>query len=412
MFPNMSLELKPHSRCISAPSLAREKQMKYFALSISLCIWVLTAHAMADGPETIPVSKALSDALDSDESIWRYLTHSNSPSDQRIAGALQWSKRFPPDMLPKLMRARSELERERRIHNWGLKRHPHDARGRFRTRLSDDIPQNERKRTILGQTWHVPERRSDYPTDKNELPAPWPLQVQNALSKLFVWSIPHHEEEASLWLASAMRIPRSTDEEAIWFVKATSVCSHFFDAPHVAAWRQIALQPKFPEAARLVSLELPSAIRGWGTKKRYLGRAAFIDILQTSPHPEARVTIRGLLHDLRGHPTNKDYPFPLPATEVIIVSKMALSAASGSELGRLHHAFSVCRTLDAPPFPYEPRFDPKSTRTPHLLKRFRQWYEMHRKSLEEAAQHEEPFFRKARKSLDDQPKKLRSMARD
>jgi hypothetical protein len=188
--------------------------MKYFALSIGLCVWVMTAHAIAAGPDTIPVSKALSDALKSDESIWRYLTHPNTPSDQRIAGALHWSKRFPPDMLPKLMGAMSELERERRKHNWGLKRHPHDALGDFRTKLSDDIPQNERKRTILGQTWTVPERRSDYPTDKNKLPAPWPLQVQEALSKLFAWSIPHHKEKATLWLASAMRMPRTTDEEA------------------------------------------------------------------------------------------------------------------------------------------------------------------------------------------------------
>ena len=157
-------------------------------------------------------------------------------------------------------------------------------------------------------------------------------------------------------------------------------------------------------------MDLPSAIRLWATEKRYLGRAAFIDILQTSPHPEARIAIRGLLHDLRGHPTNKDYPFPVPATEVIIVSKMALSPETGDELGRLHQAFSVCRAVDDPPFAYEPGLDPKSTQTQDLLKSFRQWYETHEETLEKAAQQEEPLLRKARESLDKASGQLRSMA--
>ncbi|MEX1228719.1 MAG: hypothetical protein WEB58_00680 [Planctomycetaceae bacterium] len=377
-----------------APSLEREAKKGERGKTLPVPKYV--------DPNTIPVSHELKEALKSKESAWEFLIDPETPNDQRIACAFQWSRNFSAEILPKLVRAIHDLEKERALHNWGLERNPFDSRGPYRTKLSADVPPSQRKRTILGRTWIVPDERMEYPLDENETSTPWPLQVETALSRLFVWSSPHSQQQADPWLAAAMTMPRTTDEEAKLFYEATNRSTYYFGAPHIAAWRDIALNPEFPDAAFSVCFELPLAIRLWREEeRRYLGRAAYIDLLKTCPHPRAWQYIAGGLSHLRGLRTEKhpSFPYPLPATEVMLVSRMAISAEDKNEQERLHLAFIVCGTIDEPPFVYDQKREPEPQQTSALLKQFREWYEMNEERLEEAARLEEPFLQKARETL-------------
>ena len=314
-------------------------------------------------------SPALSSALESPAALWDFLTSPTTPYLDRRAAAVQAQDVFPVSFLPKLMAALGELREEETKDHWGLRSHPisaiaWDAR-RFR-------PPASHERTVLGHRWVTPEAMSDYPlTPEEEAKAPWPWQIHRALDDLL--SVLRRHANRREWLDAALTMPCSTDQEAALFVEATQ--GQWSSTAVLGAWRNIALHPNFPTAAVLVTNDLGRA--------SHAGHVILLDMLRENPHRDARHRAAWEVFRLR------ERSQPLPATAVLLLSRMALDTASGDPWTRLYvYAFSAARTLDQPPIDPNQRLDPNSPRVLELLAEFDKWFQANRQNLEHLAAQE------------------------
>src|SRR5207248_2754110 len=118
-----------------------------------------------------------------------------------------------------------------------------------------------RERQVLGHLWVVPEKAIPYPLTWPEgAQAPWPWQVQQALSQLYACLAPDDLAKAAAWLDEALKLPWGTDSEALTFVHLANHSHHLKTLAVMARWRSIALDSSKPNAARDVAVFLSEAI--------------------------------------------------------------------------------------------------------------------------------------------------------
>ncbi len=350
-------------------------------------------------------SPGLSKALKSPKGLWKFLTSPETPYTERRAAALQGRKVFPVEWLPKLMAALGELRREAGVHYWGLKAHPLDNRillSRER-RFLKSFPADRRQRLVLGHKWTVPAKAADYPlTWDEQAKAPWPWGIRQTLEDLLVWTRPHwrDKEKAKRWLAAAMQMPCSTDDEAVLFVEATDCASHFKTLEVLARWHRIALDPKFPRAATRVGWEIGEAVRLWDDpRSQTAGQVIVTDILKHSTRKEAKHRATYGLRQFREVWRNgRELRRPEPATAILTASRMALEPKNGDQWTRLYvYVFSVCEALDVSPVKLDRHMDPKSPEVAKALAKFEAWLKANEKRLKRAAEKERPELDKVRK---------------
>jgi len=363
--------------------------------------------ARAEPPDLSKVrSAALSAALEDPEMLWDFITAPGTPYTERRAAALQGRKLFRAKSLPRLMAAIGELRKEERIHRWGLKRNPLSSALIWpgTDRVVKAVPADQRTRRVLKGTWTVPDEAIPYPLFWDaQAEAPWPWQVQQTLSDLFVWARPGWPQDAKAWLSAAMEMPCTTDEEASLFVEATQASTHHKSMPVMARWHGIALDPKLPQAAAWVARSVGEACRLWDDPlSQGVGQVIVVDLLERGPHQAARERaaygIRNLAVRFRD---GKDVRLPRPATAILKASEMALDPESGHDWKRLYvYAFSVCEAMAKPPVKVDRRMGPKSPDVRRTLVRFARWYRSRKGDLERAAAAEAESLDKIRQEFE------------
>ena len=173
-------------------------------------------------------SDRITRALRSPDDLWAFVTSPEPMYLERRAAAYQAKGLVPVTWLPKIWRAIGELRREQAASDFGLKPHPISS-----TVYMPRRPRREGPRPILGHTWTPPAQPIDYPlTPEEREKAPWPWQVQQALSDLDGGLVPStysplEREKADAYLAAVLTMPCATDEEATWLVSAVQSSSHY-----------------------------------------------------------------------------------------------------------------------------------------------------------------------------------------
>ena len=154
------------------------------------------------------------------------------------------------------------------------------------------------------------------------------------------------------------------------FARATSGASHSQTLELVAAWRFIALDPRFPAAARLVAFNVRSA--KW--RKDHVRLALHVaaeDIIRHSPHKEARC---GCAYNLKDLGTNAIYDATNAEPVGAILAAADRAAGDESEWTRLYcYAFSVCDAVSGEPITVDRRMRHDSPEVLELLTRFNEW---------------------------------------
>jgi hypothetical protein len=348
-------------------------------------------------------SDRLTRALRSPDDLWAFVTLPEPMYLERRAAAYQAKGLVPVTWLPKIWRAIGELRREQAASEFGLKSHPMSA-----TVYMPQRPRREGPRQILGHPWVPPAQPLDYPlTPKERERAPWPWQVQEALSDLTGVLVPStyaplEREKADAYLAAVLTMPCSTDEEATWLISAVQGSSHYKTPAIMATLLNIALNPRLPLAAVQVGTTYADATRMWNDPRSWdLGATGLLEILRNSPHPEGRRSAAYGAKSLReafasGRTTSR----PVPAAVILELSRLALDPAAGDEWTRLYvYAFSVVEALDEKPFPPDRRMDPASPDVQRRLKDFAGWLADHQRDLATLAAAQQPAIDAAARLL-------------
>lgn len=383
------------------------------AAMVGVVLWPARAAAgdPADPPswdELMAVrSTGQTAVLKSPEALWAFLIAPDTPYMERWAAAAQGKDLLPPNYLPKLYVTMDQLRREESIHNWGLMANPRLATtiNLRHLGLAEPVPV-EPVRKVLGSTWKRPTEQGEYPqTHGDAAKAPWPWQVQRVLWWMQAWSIPRGTDgrDVEPWLEAAMTMPIDTDQQAELFVEATRGITHRKSIPVMARWRTILNDPKKPNAAMAVAGAIGhQAISLWqAADARDIGQVIFLDGLK-SQRRELRTQMAYALRSISEtwDPKTRTNRTTLLATSVLAMAERAVGGDEDHWTRLYCYAFTVCESVDTPPFKPDRRLDPKSPEVAKQLDVFARWYAEHKKELQALAAKEEPALDAARERLD------------
>jgi hypothetical protein len=227
-------------------------------------------------------------ALRSPDTLWSFVTSPEPMYLERRAAAIQGKGIIPVEWLPKVWRALGELRHEQRLHDFGLKPHPHSAAPYFGSRAPAS------PHAILGHPWIPPAQPIDYPLTPQELELALAMAGHGRLRDLNAGLTPGtyaplERAKADAYLAAVLTMPCDTDEEAQRLVEAVQGSSHYKTPAIMGVLRNIALNPAFTLASTHVSTTFADATRLWDDPRAWpIGSAGVLDILKSTPHEHAR----------------------------------------------------------------------------------------------------------------------------
>jgi len=360
-------------------------------------------------------SPALTEALKSYESWWKFLLSPETDYSDRRAAALQGQQLFPIQNLPLLMEIRRKLKAEQERSNWGLPMAPC-----VQYHWAYQMPSSFE---LLGVVWNPPAKIDKYPTTLElKRKAPWPWQVSIALEDLF-WKLrrkwyPTDNLNSEEWLEAILKMPCETDRQAMDIVEAISPAIKADPTTTIAILRNIAFNPKFPGAAADISYSLgdyarPKCNGNSFDEERYvvdpkLVYAVVYDIFKNSPHERAREAagrhIIGYVKmraDFDNEGGCAEFTSPFPHMEKIVLIQQALKERY------LRYAFAVSRIVDHPPFELGDKWDDLAIMKQNspqerdgYLKKFKDWSDGNSEVLYRNAQAEAAEIEKIKEQLD------------
>ena len=325
----------------------------------------------------------------------------------RAMTVLPFSK-VPVKWIPRLLKAQDELEVPARIY-FGLV----PPRCWALPMILKGTPGKEQ--TILGHSWTPPKEGTPYPlTFDEELQAPWPWQVQEALkdasSSIYrELEKPGRTEEL---LKGVMALPVSTDDEARLFVKITNYFSmHHKTVDVMARWYKFAMDPQKPKTAAMVATEIGQAARLWDDpQSRSIGDVILIDLIRTTTDDDilwkAVYSYLGL-HNVEIYDKNHGKKVVNSPTAIKLITEKVLDPASGDEWSRVYYfALVLAELLDDPPITYAGIKDHvhEDGQLKTDLQAVQSWYSTHKAELEKASAQEEPALNRIRALLKNVPR--------
>jgi hypothetical protein len=331
------------------------------------------------------------------ETYWTFLIAPDTPYLERCTAAENAHTALPISCVPRLVTARHELELERRLHGFGLRAHPRSAIAGVYSDSRGNVP---RHRILLGSSWEIPPKLGDYPlTWAEQVCAPWPWQVEQALERAFSEMLPRGDAaRAKSWLDVTLTMPWTSDEEATLFVDTSRWAMSTTNVAVLARWRAIALGSGRHEAAQHVGSNLSEVIRRCQDPHgRELGELIAVDILRESTCAAARVNVAYGLSSWGWYPgtsegskdQKRERKERIPATAILALARDAIGGRgtdASSEWNRYYdYAASCIECLDNPPFAIDRRMDPQSPEVHTTLERFTTWFRSHESELEQAA---------------------------
>ena len=316
----------------------------------------------------LPVLEA---ARSNPELLWRLLTDPETPETTRLAVGLRCGEGFDPGLAARLARAQVELEREREVHEWGLRRHPLDNR----IHLLGPVPHAGETRTVLNHPWKVPAERAGMPfTWEEYCAAPWPWRVSAALRALTNGlQSSMRGERARAWLEACLAMPQGTANDALAFVRATEIVRFESQPAVVARWRAIVVGgPGADEVARSLFRRLAEVHRMWDDAEgRAMLRVLVEDTLRRSPSAEARSQAAYCLPNLSRVRGREDKEPAEPAIGALLAACELAGDVRHDPWTRLYtFAFTVCEAVDDPPIVVDRLLRPNSPEAEASLAEF------------------------------------------
>jgi hypothetical protein len=349
----------------------------------------IAAQAKLDAPRpdllAVPLPMLERETLDA-QLLWATLTDPNTPYLEQRARALRVGQRLPLELLPDLLVARQQLEREATAHHWSLRAHPMSSVAwPWEAPRAADF---ERVRKVLGRDWQLPAETAAHPiTFEEEASAPWPWRVQQTLDTLFHTSAPRGDrgDYARRWLDAAMQLPIATDDEARRFLSAAMVCTHFKTIDVLARCYAIGVLERLAESSYFLANHLGSTSRLLaGERERQACRVLAHELLQHGDQrtrDQTAYQLPSLVEFL--DETSHVQRAPIPAGAVLLACELALDPGSGHEWQRLYvYAFSVAECFEETPIAVDRRMDPDSPAVAESLAAFAAWFDGARPQLE------------------------------
>ena len=356
--------------------------------------------------------KSVDEALKDPETFWKFITAPETPYIERRAAATQAMKALPfsevpAKWIPRLYAAQDELEKAAQIY-FGLVPPRCWSVAYFGGRGL------EKERMVLGHSWTPPDAETPYPlTFDEELTAPWPWQVNEALKDLSSaiykeLDNPGRREEL---LSGVMALPITTDEEARLFVRI----SHYYSMHHktlavMARWHAIGADPGKPKAASMVAREVGNDMRMRAMyadpeESRRIGDVIIIDILKASKDREVVFNAANSYHDLhfvQEYEKREGKAVPASPTAIKLITEAVLDPQMGDDWSRVYYySLFLPDLLADAPFTYA-EIKEHVHETGDLtkdLQKIQAWYDAHEDELAKAALAEEPGLNKLRALL-------------
>ncbi|HET6764152.1 MAG TPA: hypothetical protein VFH27_10785, partial [Longimicrobiaceae bacterium] len=201
-----------------------------------------------------------------------------------VYGSAPAPRRFllPMRYFPRVVAARNELERERWVHQWGLR---HLTPPGSRAASNHHIPYTftgERRRIVLGHVWMVPVGGAgDAPTSpQDERFGPWPAQVETVLEILYRGF--EDTTRPAEFFAAALSLPCATRADAESLVTETrkyASTARAVTPEVVGAWRNAALNPAFPRMVDWVEQGFYAIGVTRTDQAFWLGQALYVDLV-------------------------------------------------------------------------------------------------------------------------------------
>lgn len=220
--------------------------------------------------------------------------------------------------------------------------------------------------------------------------APWPLQVETVLHRLFeeiapqmhVNNPPADVAYAEQWYTEAYKLPCNTDRQALLFVDVTVRPLHYKSLRVLARWRKIALNPRFPLAAASVAAHCGEAMCLWGDERAQdIGQAMLCDILRGNADPTVRLQAAWTtVHLLTRFTPKGELKLDPPMQVVVALGDLAIDPTAGSEGERLYRFVNpLLRLMPNAPMRESPdRLDPQSAQVHVLMEAFALWFHANR----------------------------------
>lgn len=311
---------------------------------------------------------------------------------------------LPVDYFPRLVAARRELQRERAVHRWGLRRRP-NPRSAAATFHGPYRYTGERRRIVLGHVWMVPDTGAGYEpaTLGDQRFGPWPAQVEWSLDVLYR-GFQAHPVPAEFF-AAALRLPCATadDAESLVFETRQYASTHRAITPAVAgAWRNAALNP----AAGNVEPWVYQGMYAIGITKTdeafWLGQALFANLAEAaSPGELAALAIHLDWLDSDPRP-GWDLHRPAPPHAAILalargVDRLPATVRPYQRYDAAKDLLQVADTAAFQAFPQVSQTDDAGNDA--AFARYRAWFAENRARLEALAAAQRPQVDAARRAM-------------
>lgn len=329
---------------------------------------------------------SLEDVLSSQERLWEYLIHPQTPSCKRLEAASLGIRVFDLRRLP-LLDETLELLRQY-IHVVGIPQERH-AFKKFEPM------------ELLGFHWDPPDAQIPKPKSDAEYAAtPWPWQVYRALRQLRhgLKGRVQKFEDRQIWYELAMEKPCGSPSAAPDFNKAMAWSTAFIptekDWPMLeevtAIWRAMALNPDYVDSNRSIPVSLAGLHSKWFyTARRWVPQALLLEIMRDAPDPIMKLRVLEKLISLRnGHDGLQQRLWPIPAT----LTLAGMDFLNRDEISEMDRLLGAKYLIDVFYKPIPMHLNLRKGQPPHQMKaqfeKAMQWLETKRESLEQASRKE------------------------
>jgi hypothetical protein len=424
--------LRPSCRvAVPAEDVARGTARASAVLAIACVLATTPAEAAAQRRDTSWVvnEAAVAAALRSPEALWAFaisprtrwadrtaavfrsypaawrndlLERSVRTEGMEIYGRAPAPPRFllPPSYLPRVYGALRELRRERALHTWGW---------RFRKPeswyyASDTVPPppftGNRRRTILGHPWTVPQSAEIEPYGFGESRhGPWPKHVETALSVLFDGFA--DTANAAQFYAGVARLPCADRADAQWLMGKTSFvanASRVVTPEVVGLWRNVALNPAWPRQSAWNDGVLAMMALSRGDDVFWMQQALYADLVGATHYDDLRRLVQRLswlVPHAGGTATGSGPPH---VAHLALARRVDALPDSVPHLVRATVANDLLARLD----PAAPRLPVTndSRRDREVFAAYRAWFAAHHAALARAAAAQEPHIAAARRRVE------------